>query len=552
MKNKSALLTVLKAMFVNKLRFGGETSTRKKRVALVSAALIVVAVLAVVMTVVYFIGGALAAAGNAANFYIMLLVSAAGFVLIFGIVSLVSTLFLSRDTDFYSTLPIKPSVVFLAKLLYVYISEAVIAVLILFPATIEFGIVAHITDWYYYAITLLSLAVVPALPLAAAAILAVPVMFIAGKFRNRSIVPLIFYSVLFFGFFSLYFYFVLSLDALASTGITPENAQNIADILKIIGYVMYPYTALSSAAFGIPMYGLSLGASAAVNLAIFAGSSAALVGVLMMLGKFMYSRSAKANNQTDNSKVKNGSFKTSGAVKALVVREYKAALRSTQVTVQCFIGYILVILFSVIFGFMYLRSSAFSFGGGDFGFAMVVSITMLMMPASSVAAMTTFSREGVACNTLKILPVTSKRIISAKAVAWSVFSIPTAVIAAVVINAFDFEAWRFFLVLLGFVLFAAVFTVFSVLWDVTSPKLKWTDPMQAIKHNVHQLAGMFIGMSSGLVLLIVSVLSMVFGMSAVALTAIFIGVIFGSIAIFAVVDILLYRKSDKYFNRIEI
>ncbi len=555
MNNKSAVLTILAALFKNKFRFGDGESRQKQIARFAIMGIFAAVIFAVMIVLICYIGKSMAISGLAAFFYMIMLLAAAVIVLIFGLVFLISTLYLSKDTDFYLMLPVKQSTVFTAKLLFVYICEAAISIVFLLPATITFGIVIGVTAWYYYVITIAMLAIIPALPLAAAVILAIPVMFVAGKFKNRSIVPLIFYVILICGYLGVYLYSVFSLNGFASDEITEAQIAAIADTIKVMQYVFYPYFLLSAAVFGLTTFGLNAALSIVVDLLIFIGISAALITLLMILGKVMYAQSVKANNQTDNSNVKRGEFKTSGYMRAMIKREFKSALRSTQVTMQCFIGFFMIVIIAVISSFTYLKSPYNQVDGSSdnlMQFVMAAAMIAFIMPITANAALSSYSREGKAVSSLKILPLTGKQILLSKIAAWEIFAVPSALIAAIIPNAFSFEVSRFFISTIGLTLLCAVSVAFGVLWDLVMPKLKWTDPMQAVKHNTRLTLGNFIMLGSGAVFFVASLLMIIYGCSESVMSAVVWSLIYFDAAIFAVVDILLYRKTEKYYNRLEI
>ncbi len=542
---------VLKALFKNKFRFGTETSDGKKALLICLFAFSYLVVLFFVLFTTVFMGGFLAQKGFATSFYLLLLLTGAGIVLIFGIIFLVNTLYISKDTDFFSMLPIKSSVVFAAKLAYVYICEAVLVVGILLPAVIVFGIVAHAWAWYYL-ISVATLAVVPALPLALAAIIAVPIMFIAGKMKNRNIVSLIFYVILFLSFFGLYAYIMIAVNNIGDANFDTEK---ILSATRTIGYVLYPYSSLANAAFGVSVFGLGASASAAVEFFIFVGISAALFAILLLLGKFMYSQSAKANNQTYyGGKAKKGEFKSAGSVKALIKREYMCAMRTTQTTFQCFIVYFLPILFAVVFGFVFRNMFDGLEEGGVTGSPLFLfAVLAIMMSMLCNASITSFSREGSALASLKVMPISIGRIVKSKALAWISLAIPSAVVCAVIASVFDFSIVNLILSILAYSGLAVVYVIFGVLWDLISPKLKWTDPVQAVKHNTHATLGQFICMAGGFLCVIIASVCMALQfISPVISTALFWITLFADVVIFAVIDIVLYGRIGIYYDRIEI
>lgn len=544
-------LTIVKGLFKNKLRFDADKKKSKKIALLLLFGLTYALLMAVIISVVVECKELFTTFPFMAQmFYIFVLLTSSVIVLFFGIIHLISVLYLSKDTDFYSMLPVKPATVFSAKLTYVYLSETVIVEAIALPILIAFGIVSNMWAWFYV-ISIATLLIVPILPLVVAAIVAVPLMLFAGKLKNRNVVTLIFSLVLFGGLFALYIYFVF----LSSSGtITPEGMQTMLDALQTVLYVFYPYTVLSASACGLPLYGLGLGASTAVGLAIFLAISAALLVVICVLAKYMYAQSVKANNQTDSSKAKKGEFKSASATRSLIKREYISSIRTTQIAFQCYAVMLLPIIMSVFFGVL-SRNPMISDGGETFNmFVCLLSSCTLcaMFAALGNGAFTTFSREGDALATLKNLPVSIKTIFKAKVSAWLFLAVPVAIITVAISSALNFSWQTILLQFFSLVPIAIVFVIFGALWDLSAPKLKWTDPMQAIKHNMHVLGGQMLTMAGGLAIMVLTMVLVSCGVSMAVTSIVCWAMLFAIFAVFAVVDIILYRRINVYYDRIEM
>ncbi len=243
---------ILGALTKNKLRFDATASTKKKVGLMCILALAYILVEAFIIIMIYGFTTVLSVMSEYMPYYIDvlkqqiffgILLIAAIVVLIFGVVYLVSTLYLAKDTDFYSTLPVKPSVVFAAKIVFVYLFEAVIVAAVALPAIIVYGALVHAWAGYYF-ISILCLPIAPAFPLVIAAILAVPVMYIARKFRNRNIIPIIFYCLLFGAMIAIYILPMTSISSMAeSEEVTMEQIESFTRVITGIGDILYPYTA---------------------------------------------------------------------------------------------------------------------------------------------------------------------------------------------------------------------------------------------------------------------------------------------------------------------
>lgn len=552
----NSYLIILKGLFRNKLRFKDGTSKNKKIGLLLLFGFIYAAVMAGVLSIMTALKELFVLMPQLSVMsYFFLLLTGAAFVLVFGIFALVNMLYLSKDTDFYSTLPVKQSTVFAAKMSFVYITEAVVTAAIILPLLITLGALTHAWAWYYV-ITVLTVLIVPSLPLVLAAIIAIPVMLLASKLKHRSVVALVMYIVLFCGFFTAYSYFVFS--ASETTEITEDMMQAAMDSLNTVMYVFYPYTVLSLSAYGVKAYGLSAGASSLVNLLIFLGISIALVAIMILASKAMYARSVTANNQTyNNEKAKKGTFKTSGSTAALIKREFKSAMRTTQVAFQCFAVALLPVIFSIGLSFSMKNSFGAAAEAGmtiddRFGLMIVFTVLIAMFATLGNGAATSFSREGGAMASLKILPVDGKKVVRAKTLSWLFIAIPSALVSVVTANVFNFRVDCFLLSLFSLVPLAAEYVLFGALWDLLSPKLKWTDPMQAIKHNGHVLAGQAFGLVSGLAFMILFMVLFFNGVDFDTIGIVIWALIYALVGIFAVIDVILYKKANEYYNRIEI
>lgn len=545
---------ILKALFKNKFRLDAS----KSKVGTVAIAVSFIALYAVIMyllmSAIFLMREIIFAV--APLLYFSTLIVAAFIVMIFGIIYLVSTLYLSKDTDFYSILPVKATTVFAAKLAFVYILEMAITVAIILPVLIELGILAKLWAWYYV-ITLASIVIVPALPLVVAAIFAIPTMYFASKIKNRGIVAIVFFVVLYTGLLSFTTFF----SHAAGEGDLPF--EEIIKSVEIVLNIFYPYKALTMAACYGSLFGLDAATTAIVGFLIYVGISLVLLAILLCAAKFMYAQSVKANNQTNNDKAKRGIFKQTNSIKALIKREYMSSLRTTQITFQCYVCYILPIIITVIcsISFSNLLKSLESISEispeiGDelhMPFFSLMMFSTLAAVAASIgnAAASTFSREGEAMASLKVLPIDIKTIFKAKVITWLVPAIISSVISVFIINCVFFNPADAVLSFFSLVPLVVAQVIFGAVWDLAAPKLKWTDPMQAVKHNGHIAIVQILSAFAGLVpLFLLTVLGNFLSFETCYL--IFWLIIYFELAVFIVLDIVFYTKIEKFYAKIEL
>ena len=106
-----------------------------------------------------------------------------GLSVVFTTVSLVQSLYFSRDNFVLLTLPTTPSVVFLSKLLVHYVNEMKKNFLFLIPLFIAYGINTKLPFYYYPWVLFLFLLVVT-LPVLIGALLSIPAMFVYQAIRK--------------------------------------------------------------------------------------------------------------------------------------------------------------------------------------------------------------------------------------------------------------------------------------------------------------------------------------------------------------------------------
>ena len=112
-------------------------------------------------------------------------------VFFFGILTVTSNLYFSKDNAILAPMPFRKSVVFSAKFTVAYFGELFISALFVVPTTVTVGIVADLSGfafpWYYYPLCAIAALVAPIVPLAIISLISVPLMRLAAKFKRRSI-----------------------------------------------------------------------------------------------------------------------------------------------------------------------------------------------------------------------------------------------------------------------------------------------------------------------------------------------------------------------------
>lgn len=249
-----------------------EHANIKKTVGLaVVCAVLYAAITAGLIFVICYMSAVMSALELESEFIALILTTGLLFVLIFGVVVLLTCLYFSKDTEFFLALPVKPSTVFAAKMAIVYLTELVTAALLMLPLMITAGIMMKLGVLYYVMIPF-AIVFLPAIPLFIASIISIPIMYLVSFFRNRGALGSIFVLLLMGGLFAGYYVLVMNMQDLNPDNIDVEAVRNM--FVKIVR-VLYPLYALGRAMTAAPVFGLGVAASVAVNIFIFAASVAA-------------------------------------------------------------------------------------------------------------------------------------------------------------------------------------------------------------------------------------------------------------------------------------
>ncbi|MEG1706720.1 MAG: hypothetical protein RR291_04420, partial [Clostridia bacterium] len=129
------------------------------------------------------IGGKLSNSEQTTLLTFLLLVNQ-GLVLFTGVVSLLNTVYLAKDSNLLLPLPMKSWQLFFAKFLVVYLTETITSAIIVLATVLPLGISAGF-GVHYYILMLLCVIIVPMLPLLLSSIIALPFMMISNALKNR-------------------------------------------------------------------------------------------------------------------------------------------------------------------------------------------------------------------------------------------------------------------------------------------------------------------------------------------------------------------------------
>ena len=514
--------TILRLLIRNMLRPGGD----KKRSGYVIGAYVgiglfcaVIAAGMVLMT--YTMTAQFDAMGLIDELVTLLLGLGCLVVLFFGLVSMLSVLYFSRDTEFFLSLPVKPSVVYMAKLTLVYLSELVIAALLLIPSLITVGVTARLGALYYIAM-FFGVLTVPCLPLLLASIIAIPLMYVVSFFRNRgaltSIVLILLFALFFGGYYFLFFY---ATDGAEGGNVDWEQvAASMRAAMVGIANGLYPLYALAKFANTTAYAGMSTGLSVCLNLLIYVASIGALIGITVFVSGTVYRRGAAGQLESARTAVKaNTGYVAGGAVRSLIKKEWRELMRTPAFAFQSLSGILLCPIVMLFMGLSLRSGNAAGTAGepmtpsavyvmNNMQYFIYLGMICIMGVGMNLGASTCISREGQNFYFCKMIPVPPETQVRAKTYLYLLISAVPVCIGLVISAVLQFDILMLLLSLGFLALYDYGYVHFTILFDLYRPKLVWATPNEAVKNNRSAVVPMFINIGVSFVIILGPILLM--------------------------------------------
>ena len=417
-----------------------------------------------------------------------------------GFFYLLSELFFTKDLAFVSALPISSRQLMLAKLLRVWMGEALIALAMCLPVIIMYGIHAGKGVAYYLFSTMLTLTI-PLLPMIVVTLLSFVLVRLSSLWKHREALTMV---------FSVAFIFLVVFGQMQLT--SSINSENPADIMQQLAQSQhallqgmssfYPPAAWFAGAM------MSNGLDGMLQWVLFAGVNvgALLLATYVLGGSYqqLAIRQSEARIRADASlKRVRGTQAVRTPLRALYRRELKEIFSSPTYALNCLVG---GIMFPVMILFFSLsKQSGMSELAGIVPMIEGLKPIFLVAGSSALFALagsmnmgvaTAVSREGKRHSFYVTLPVPTKDILLSKLLMGVtialLISLPMAIVLAVLLPSLALP------IILGFVLaqlFMLSNAIISLHRDIKHPKFGWKSETEAIKQNWVAAMSMFGGMA---------------------------------------------------------
>jgi ABC-2 type transport system permease protein len=415
--------------------------------------------------------------------------TAALLVFVFSFTMALSLFSASAVDSGFLVLPFKPHELLAAKMALVYFTNLLIGIFVLMVSAIVYGVNEH-PPLLFYLYSLLSSLALPLIPLAISYLVLIPLMNTSGLFRNKNF---IIYLGGFLGI-GMALAFNLYIQGTMTRLQDPSFAMAFASpdsFLSRLGRAWIPsllvWKALSQA--GNFTGFLALAGNFALG-ALVVGAVVFLLGKpylrsIQIFGESSFSRGRKRKRAQDGREYE----EIKAPLASLLAREIRLMNREPIFFIN---GPFIVILLPVFMGIAFFAQRSSLKGmfsalepllGGPAGYLIPAALGGFLGSSTSIAC-TAVSRDAKTLSWIKALPVSAFEYFAAKLLHAEIFSVFGAVVGCA-------ASW---LVLgtgaadlaLGFILALLFSTAFNMggLWlDTANPRLRWDNPVAAMKQN---------------------------------------------------------------------
>lgn len=434
-------------------------------------------------------------------------------ILLIGIASLVSVLFLSKDNKFFLALPISTRKLFLAKFFVVYINQLVFVVGVLLPMIITLGICCDMGVIYYIVMIPASI-IMPALGMCIASIIAIPISMLISLVKHRGILTTVLAIAVFVVGFYLYYQLVISVSHSLGSG-ELENGYGYAVYLaSSLGKIVFPFYYLGNLACLVGVFGQGAILSSLISFGLSYGILIALLFACILVAGAWYSRTLKAGQESSSTvKVKKDNLKETQSVeKALLSKEAKVMLRSPTFAINCILGTVLTPI--LIGAASFYVNVVMKSGAVDNLFFCIILCSLFYFITYfgcclNMTGTTSLVREGKNYMLMKSLPVSYKSQVKAKLKLANIIAYVGIILSCALSIIIVKNIIAVIFMTIPILMLAYGLNCLSVRLGLNKPKLNWETENEAVKSNFGLILPMLLQMGISAVVTVVYVFGVV-------------------------------------------
>lgn len=438
-------------------------------------------------------------------------------------VSRIQSIFLGNDFELLAALPIRKRDIVAAKCFNLYLSELIVCLIALIPnAFVNFALTL---DYRYLLIVPLAF-ITPAFPMLVSLIIVALIELTIKNPRVKNVISTVILLGLTMG--------IIIISMLSGFTSSSQSAPSMFDMIASKALYVNPSLLFILLAFTDNI----------AYILAYVGSNLLLLFLVLFIVVITYNRihsnmlATTLSSQTKKNK-KAIQFKSQSQFKAIMSLTTKQFFKSKNSVIQCGIGCIMTIVFTVVVVVLSHQSITIETSEGAvdlmemarpylFIFPIFLAIFSGILPPSATAV----SLEGKNFYTLKTLPISFKKYLIAK-VLFSMFFLGSAsLISSLIWVIFVPQDVFSIIVSIVFPLAYSIFTaIFTLMINAMYPYLKWKEEIEVFKYHKSTIITVFSDMLISFTALGLAIILCIFNkyLAGIAVTSIFI-----------VLDIILY------------
>ncbi|MDD3831575.1 MAG: hypothetical protein PHW00_02840 [Clostridia bacterium] len=553
----SKILTLVKTYLLQRYRLDRNTGKKGKIIALTVGLTVGILPMAVFMFILIFSMGKVARYLNITTQILTLnILAMQAIVFFFGIASLLNTIYLAKDTSILLPLPLRPTQIFVSKLIYVYLTETLASIALAIVMLLPFGIGANMA-WWYYPQMLLVILILPMLPLLIASIVAIPLMWFVSFFKNKGVITTLVYLLIFSMALLGYYYLISRLNNVPEDGGGFEHMLGeLLERLSRTAKLIYPdyLLATSLTATTIWQYLMGLFGSLVINVVLLCGS----VGVSSLV--YRKSVSGQLEISKGSTKRDSGNYVKRGRVFSLIATDIKQIMGDTAMGTSCCMCVVLAPLMAIVLPVVYNMDMSMFVDVPhtliEIGASVVImSIFSFMTLSTNMVATSSFTREAQGLFIYKTMPIDARTIVKSKVLIAVVFSFLASALSVIPIGITFKVSIAYLLPTIAVTwlyLLGAIYLQVRI--DLAKPRLVWNTFNEGAKNNPSALWSMLFGF---ITLFLVAGIGALFAYLWYIINSVWlIIVMYALLAVIGIVYTLLARRSlynncDKLYSRLE-
>ena len=379
--------------------------------------------------------------------------------LVFAIGTVINTLYLSKENTMLICLPATPNQLFTSKILFIYINEFFVNLMMAIPVFIALGSFSRFGINYYLSIVPL-LILMPILPIVVAAFLSIPIMAVLKFLKKHTVISIIVTFSLIAACLWVYVGFIGSIAAdFDIAGKQLETVRKLNAQILEIGKQIPVYYQLAGAMLNPSKW--------YVFFIIIAGCLAIFALTILFTRHFFFKTAMSSIENTIKSGTKKGELKQRSRFASLLLKEIYCVFRSPADVFEYFL-FTLLMPFIVFSYDKLLMSITVNQAGVNMIAGTHLMVVAILAMLSNISSASAISRDGGNFYMSKIVPIDYYTQMFAKFSFNAIFTFGALIITAIV-SVFTYPVWQVILGTIA-VTFAAVGHIaYSIDTDIKDP-----------------------------------------------------------------------------------